>query len=89
MEDAFSKYDLDVEGATLFEDDLDIEAVALAVKFLALANVIIVKMMHQKYNIVNDPTCYPTFNRLFYSFTKFWNVGLGCSVANIDDKLVI
>ena len=61
MEDAFSKYDLDVEGATLFEDDLDAEGAALAVQCLTLANIIL-KMMHKKYNtvmIMNSPPKLP------------------------------
>ena len=36
----------------LLEDDLDVEGAALAVEFLALANAIILKMKHRKYNIV-------------------------------------
>ena len=36
----------------LLEDVLDVEPVALAVKFLAFANVMIFKIMHPKYNVV-------------------------------------
>ena len=39
-------------GAILFEYVLDVESATLAAKFLALANVIIFKMMHPKYNVV-------------------------------------